>query len=884
MGNYASSILYDVEPCKSSEQNCIDDVIATLANWFKRKHYLMYARLWDFGFSPVDKGNLGDGLYTESGYFVSDLEKYHGIKSTIFDTDSSDEGFEIILEQLYSGFPVVVTMNAYWLPWDENYLKNHIVHSFVIVGYEPEEDCLIITDPYFMVKNAQLSTELFHKGYQKVSTLKVTEDEITDIQSITTDLSNWIKHIKDEKHIFSQMHLFATQLISKFDLNKETDGYLDFNDVPLFSHLGQVVDGRVKFSKMLSFLGEHYHSDFQTIAESMKTAAANWGVIRGSLIKMHLTKSVTKEGIVNISDKIHHAAEYEQNLAEQIMTFLISVIEGNTKNVIIDSSPSIEQTTNYVKPIDDMERKLVDIWKEVIGNPCIGVEDNFFALGGHSLHATVINAKIWKEFNVQLSLANLFEYPTIRTLSHFIKNSKENRLQEIEIVPESEVYPVSSTQKRMMLLQEMDGVQMTYNVPSCFILKGTVDRKRIELVFEKLIKRHEILRTQFEWQGDQLVQRVLEQVTFELEMIKGDYKEWLQPFNLSKVLLMRAGLKELKDNSYLLVIDLHHIITDGVSLSIFMHDFKALYAGETLPENRLQYKDYAVWEQKLLSSKEFDIHKKYWEELFSGDIPVLELPYDRGRPPVKSFEGEQYNFQVNKEITQKIKKIAIETDTTPFMLLMATFTIFLYKHGEQKDVIIGSPVAGRPHADLLPLMGLFVNTIALRYQINPNQSFINHLKKVKNDTLEAFEHQVYPFDQLVEKLDFSRDLSRSALFDVMFVLQNSDEKHTVVDGLEISTETNTDTLTSKFDLTLIAEENKDIYEFTFEYATSLFDKSTIVEFGRRFNLLLEEITTHPNVSLKDIQMLTSEEKELVLSATQEKEKIKIETDFNWDIG
>jgi mycobactin peptide synthetase MbtE len=156
--------------------------------------------------------------------------------------------------------------------------------------------------------------------------------------------------------------------------------------------LGQVVDGRVKFSKMLSFLGEHYHPDFQTIAESMKTAAANWGVIRGSLIKMHLTKSVTKEGIVNISDKIHHAAEYEQNLAEQIMTFLISVIEGNTKNVIIDSSPSME-ITNYVKPLDDMERKLVDIWKEVIGNPCIGVVDNFFALGGHSLHATVINAK-----------------------------------------------------------------------------------------------------------------------------------------------------------------------------------------------------------------------------------------------------------------------------------------------------------------------------------------------------------------------------------------------------------------------------------------------------------------------------------------------------------
>ncbi len=128
---------------------------------------------------------------------------------------------------------------------------------------------------------------------------------------------------------------------------------------------------------MLSFLGERYHSDFQTIAESMKTAAANWGVIRGSLIKMHLTKSVTKEGIVNISDKIHHAAEYEQNLAEQIMTFLVSVIKGNTKNVIIDSSPSIEETTNYVKPLDNMERKLVDIWKEVIGNPCIGVEDNF---------------------------------------------------------------------------------------------------------------------------------------------------------------------------------------------------------------------------------------------------------------------------------------------------------------------------------------------------------------------------------------------------------------------------------------------------------------------------------------------------------------------------
>ncbi|GGA37501.1 surfactin synthase subunit 1 [Kroppenstedtia guangzhouensis] len=525
---------------------------------------------------------------------------------------------------------------------------------------------------------------------------------------------------------------------------------------------------------------------------------------------------------------------------------------------------NMQSGTAYIPPADQVEEELVALWQEVLRAERIGVEDDFFTLGGHSLNAAVLTAEISKRLGVQVPLRQFFQTPTIRALAKVIRHADKRMSEEISPAPKAELYPVSSSQKRMILLQDMDGVQLTYHLPSCFILEGPVDTTRIESAFRALIKRHEILRTQFEWQGDQVMQRVLEEVPFELEQMQGSLESWMRPFDLSQAPLVRAGLQKLDADRHLMVVDMHHIITDGVSMATLVSDLVKLYSGESLPEMRLQYRDYAVWEQKLLNSEAIRRHEKFWKEQFAKGVPVLELPYDRPRPPVKSFAGGLLEFRADASLSERVKQLALETDTTPFMVLMGAFTVLLYKHGGQREVVVGSPVAGRPHADLFPLIGMFVNTLALRYHMEPEQTFAAYLQDVKEWTLAAFEHQIYPFDQLVEELDLPRDMSRSALFDVMFVLQNMEEPELQGEGITIHPQP-ADTRTSKFDLTLAAEERPDGFAFTFEYATALFDRETMEKWSRRLLRLLEQVTQNRDVPLQDLEILAEEEKRAILA-------------------
>jgi acyl carrier protein len=316
---------------------------------------------------------------------------------------------------------------------------------------------------------------------------------------------------------------------------------------------------------------------------------------------------------------------------------------------------------SYTAPSDEVENILVQIWKEILKKDDIGVRDDFFALGGHSLIAAEITAMIWKRFGVQVSLRQIFESPTIRALSELVKRLDKGSVIDIQPAPKAEVYPVSSAQRRMMLLQEIEGIEDTYNVPSCFILEGMLDIKQVEVALQRLIQRHEILRTQFEWRGGQGVQRVLDKVSFELEVIEEKTEYWVREFNLSKAPLIRVGLQKIDRDRHMLVIDLHHIITDGLSMNNLIRDFAAFYAEEPLPEMRIQYKDYAVWEKNLLKSEDIRRQELYWKEQFSEEIPILELPYDRPRPPVKSFAGSQYQFMADKELTDKLKQLSKET-------------------------------------------------------------------------------------------------------------------------------------------------------------------------------------------------------------------------------
>ncbi|MCK4258611.1 MAG: amino acid adenylation domain-containing protein [Halanaerobiales bacterium] len=530
---------------------------------------------------------------------------------------------------------------------------------------------------------------------------------------------------------------------------------------------------------------------------------------------------------------------------------------------------TIQTGTEYVAPQNEIEEKLAIIWEAILGVDKIGINDNFFELGGHSLKATVLVSQIHKELNVEVPISELFKRSTIKQLAEYIEVSEENLFSSIQPVEEKEYYPASSVQKRLYILCQFEGVGVCYNMPGAMVIEGRLNSENVEQSFKKLVQRHETLRTFFHMLEGEVVQKVHSEVDFEISFTptgESECKvreEFVRPFDLSQAPLLRIGLVKLAEDRHMMMFDMQHIISDAVSMEILVTEFATLYQGGDLPKLRIQYKDFSVWQNELFKTDLFESQEKYWLDSFAGqqgrEIPVFNLPTDYLRPSIQSFRGDRIVFGIEGELTAQLKELATQSGSTMYIVLLSAFNVLLYKYTGQDDIVIGSPIAGRRHADLQNIIGMFVNMLASC----SIKTFIDFLSEVRNNTLKAYDNQDYQFEELVEKLNLKRDLSRNTLFDVVFSLQNAKPGMGEMEGLRL-VPSKLEYNISKVDITLDCVEQNDRILFSFEYFIDLFAKETIERLSSHYVNILRRITQNPEVKLADINMLSEAEREQIL--------------------
>jgi amino acid adenylation domain-containing protein len=518
---------------------------------------------------------------------------------------------------------------------------------------------------------------------------------------------------------------------------------------------------------------------------------------------------------------------------------------------------------NYTAPRNKTEEILAAIWSGVLAveKEIIGIDDDFFELGGNSLNATITAAKIHRSLKVKVPLTEMFKAPRIRALSQYIHEAERDRSAPLEPVEKKEYYPLSSAQKRLFILHQMGEAAVVYNMPVFLELRGFLDKDGLESTFLELIDRHESLRTSFLLVDDKAVQRIHHQVEFEIEYhLPTDF---VRPFDLTRPPLIRLGLTHMEENRHLLVIDMHHIISDGVSQDILVKDFTRFYPGKASAPLRIQYKDFSEWQNREKKNESIKSREKYWINEFMGELPMMDLPVDFARPLVQGFEGDTIEFALNPGVTEALKQLAKEKNVTLFMVLLASYNIFLSKISGQEYVIVGTPTAGRKHADLQPIMGMFVNTLALRSFPRGKKTFTRFLQEVKVRSLHAFENQDYPYEELVNAVAVNRDPGRNPLFDTMFTFQNMAAVELEIPGLSLQPYPYNNK-TAKFDLSLTGGEVGDNIVFALNYCTKLFRQVTIERFIRFFKRTLFSILENPRKKLAGIDIIPEEEKRQIL--------------------
>lgn len=525
-------------------------------------------------------------------------------------------------------------------------------------------------------------------------------------------------------------------------------------------------------------------------------------------------------------------------------------------------------------PRNDADSKLVEILKLLLNTSSISIDDNFFDLGGDSLSAINLCAQIQNEFNVQLFVKDILEHPTIKDISDIISsNLKSSEKYIIKPVNKSDFYAVSSAQKRMFFASSMAGEASTlYNVPGGVILDGTIDVEKLEKCLNTLINRHEALRTCFILNGDEVVQKIIDKIDFKLELQNDSkfedldtiFNDFVKPFDLSIAPLFRAKFISFTNGKSALLIDMHHIISDGSSLNIFINELCKLYNDESLEPLDITYKDFATFENNRLASGELNEAENYWVNQFKDDIPVLNLPTNYPRPAMQSFEGRKIYSTISSEQTKKLNVLAKSLGVTPYMMLLSIYYILLYKYTSQDDIVVGSPVVGRDIAQTYNLIGMFVNTLALKNKIDSSKTFKEFLETVKQNCLNAYKYQTYPFNELVEKLDIKRDTSRSPLFDTLFTYQNNGYEDIKFKNIKSAKYYIPDTNISKFDLSLEIIPSADGLKFSFEYATKLFKEDFINNLSNHYINILNTILENLDIKIADINMLSETETNKIL--------------------
>ena len=563
-------------------------------------------------------------------------------------------------------------------------------------------------------------------------------------------------------------------------------------------------------------------------------------------------------------------------------------------------APAYEACPVEDGPRTPAEEVLAAIWADLLDVPRAGPADGFFSLGGHSLLAARLVWRIRDAFRVELPLRAVFEHPTLADLARAVARVRGEgaaALPPIRPADRGRPLPLSFAQQRLWFLDRLEPGSPLYNVPLALRLSGELDAEALARALGEVARRHEALRTTFHPADGDAVQVVdpagglplgvddlsdLPPAERDAETERRVREETTAPFELARGPLCRARLLRRAADDHVLVVTLHHAVSDGWSVGVLLRELSALYGafrrGEPspLPEPPVQYADFAAWQREHVADEVLAAQLAWWRERLAGAPAVLALPADRPRPPVQRFRGAREPVLLPPELAERLRRLARGEGATLFMTLLAAFQALLSRHAGQTDVVVGTPIAGRTRPETEGLIGLFVNTLALRADLSGTPTFRELLAQVRETTLGAYANQDLPFERLVEELQPERSLGHAPLFQAMLVLQNAGEPRPGLDGLKVERLPLRSTQ-ARFDLTCSLAETERGIEGVLEYATDLFDAATAERMVERFRLLLAAAAADPDAPVADLPLLGEAERETLLGWAASPERYPAET-------
>ncbi|HEX6371118.1 MAG TPA: amino acid adenylation domain-containing protein [Longimicrobium sp.] len=561
-------------------------------------------------------------------------------------------------------------------------------------------------------------------------------------------------------------------------------------------------------------------------------------------------------------------------------------------------APDFSAEDLFVAPRTPVEEVLAGIWAEVLRLERVGVHESFFALGGHSLFATRVVSRIRAVLGVELPLRALFEGPTVAELARAVEELRRAELPQLPpVVPvdRTRPLPLSFAQERLWFLDRLEPGSPLYNVPAALRLSGELHAAALERALGEIVRRHEALRTTFAEADGAPVQVVAPFAGFELQTedlsaLDGDERtaamrqrvaeESARPFELAAGPLFRALLLRLADDEHVLLLNLHHVVADGWSLGVLFRELSALYlafrdGGEPpLDELPVQYADYAVWQREQLRGQALDRQLAYWKARLAGAPALLQLPTDRPRPAAQTYRGAHVPVEIPAALLERLDRLQRGEGATLYMALLAAFAVLLSRYGGGEDVVVGSPIAGRTRAEAEELIGFFANTLVLRTDLSGDPAFREVLRRVRETTLGAYDHQDVPFEQLVAELQPERSLSHAPLFQVMLSLQTGDFAEAELAGVRTAGVA-AGGQTTKYDLVLTLAPDGDGLRGAITYGTELFERATVERMAAHLVRVLDQVATDPDLRLSRLSLADAAERRRVLEDLNRADTIQV---------
>lgn len=532
--------------------------------------------------------------------------------------------------------------------------------------------------------------------------------------------------------------------------------------------------------------------------------------------------------------------------------------------------PGIEKES-YVNPEGDIESRLVEIWSNILNQNSgkIGVTYGFFELGGNSLKAMMLINSINKEFSVQLLIRDIFQHQTIRSLATLISSNENHDYVSIPRADKRESYPLSTAQHRMYFLYELDKTSTTYNIPGVFEISEEVEVSRLEPIFYQLIKHHESLRTVFDLKNEGASQRVIDDFKFNISVeniaeseVNLALQNCIRPFDLATEIPFRVSLLDVEFGTSLLVVDMHHIVSDGVSMKTLLSDFWRLYQGYKLSPLALQYTDFAIWQQSDEYKQLISEAQEYWKGIYQDELSELMLPYDYSRTSYRSDRAISYKFSLSATQVVGLQQISNENNVTVSSLFLSVLLIMLHKVSGNEDIVVGTATAGRLHADLENMVGMFVNTLALRNNLKASESFETIVSKVHDTVMSALDNQLYQYEDLIDLIGLERNTSRNPIFDVFYLF--TEQSSVSSTDSPIKPYQGKTHLTSKFDLSMEVLSSQDGIDIEFLARKDLFKESSIARFSSFIIMIIDQVLSDTKQNLKELTILSNSTRKLIL--------------------